>query len=400
MIPRTLSLRIEKLRSQYPVLAITGPRQSGKTTLARKHFPNHSYLSLENPDLRREAEKDPRGFLADWGTNLILDEIQRVPQLFSYLQEKADLEGHPSRYVLTGSQQFLLMENISQSLAGRILILDLYPFTLEELAGIPERTTWSNLPDEKPELSLPGNPDLDTLMFTGFYPRIHDKRLDPSEWLKAYTRTYLERDVRQVLNIRDLGPFQDLLELCASRIGGILNYSSLSGDVGVSVPTVKHWITAMETSGLIFRLRPYQQNFGKRVTRLPKLYFTDTGLAAVLLGIHNTKELSHHPLRGALFENFVIAELFKRLRHLGEARTLFFWRDKTGHEIDLLLDSGKSPTPFEIKSSRTFHPDFTRTLKYWMRLPGNRVGKGWVVYNGERLAGGDANIRGIPWRRV
>ncbi len=398
MIPRTLSLPILKYGVQYPVLAIVGPRQSGKTTLARHLFPDHKYLSMESLDIRRMAEDDPRGFLDDHGKNLILDEVQRVPGLFSYLQERVDLDGSPAGYVLTGSQQFLLMEKITQSLAGRIVTFQLFPFSFNELYGADPDRDMASIFKIKPGY-VSGGEEIDgnQLMFGGMYPRIHDRKLDPRKWIENYILTYIERDIRSLVNVGNLSLFENFIRITATLSGQMINYASISNAVGISQPTAKKWMSLLETSGIIFLLRPYYRNFKKRLVKTPKLYFADTGILSFLLSIRSPEELANHPLFGNIFETFIISEFHKRICHIGEKPPLYFWRDKTGNEIDLIVDAGPNLTPIEIKSSKTFHRTFTANISSWMQLPGNNSEKGFVVYRGAEVVGKNADVTTAPW---
>ncbi|MDD2717366.1 MAG: ATP-binding protein [Candidatus Wallbacteria bacterium] len=397
MINRNLEPTIIKYAEEYPVLAIVGPRQSGKTTLAGKVFPEHGYVSLENLDDRSSAMEDPRGFLSDHPAPLIIDEIQRVPALFSYLQEEADKTALPARYVLTGSQQFLLMEKISQSLAGRIVYFRLFPFTCNELY-------WPHIDKTIKGIITPGNkdrhmavPDTHGVIFKGMYPRIHDRSLTPTKWLENYVSTYVERDIRQLVNVSDLRTFENFLKLTAAQAGQLFNCSSISNSLGVSVPTVKRWLSLLETSGIVFILPPHHRNFGKRVVKTPKIYFVDSGLLCFLLSIRKPDELKNHPLYGNIFENFVISEFYKRIFHIGEMPPLYFWRDRLGNEIDLAVDLGELLYPIEIKSSRTFSPALSHGLKKWMNLAVGQTGEGLVVYDGEKRFGRSSSIATVPW---
>ncbi|OHD67941.1 MAG: hypothetical protein A2W19_06750 [Spirochaetes bacterium RBG_16_49_21] len=397
MIKRNISSFIKKYSSQYPVIAIVGPRQSGKTTLSRSLFPGYKYLSLENLDLRRRASDDPRGFLDDYGANLILDEIQRAPELFSYLQERVDFADKPAQYVVTGSQQFLLMESVTQSLAGRIILARLYPFTLNELWEDVRDTDTESIFKLKIKRASPPPSKIDQILFSGMYPRIHDKKLDPVKWIENYILTYIERDIRSLVNVDNLRLFENFIKVCASNSGQVLNYASISGSTGVSQPTVKKWISLLETSGILFLLPPHHANFRKRVIKTPKLYFIDTGVLCFLLAIRKPDELTGHPLYGNIFETFIISELYKRISHTGEIPPLYFWRDKTGNEIDLLVDFGSKLYPVEIKSSKTFNKDFTSGIRKWFDLPGNENSSGLVIYGGDEVAGKSSSIATVPW---
>ncbi len=366
MIPRQAAPVLQKLALGYPILAITGPRQAGKTTLAQTTFPDKRYLSLEDPDQRAFAEEDPRAFLARLPQGAILDEAQRCPALFSYLQTRVDAEKKMGQFVLTGSQQFGLLSNITQTLAGRVGMVQLLPFSLQEM--------------QLGELAIH---DLDDLMWRGMYPPVHDRQLAPEQWFANYLVTYVERDVRQLIEVQNLSLFQRFIKLCAARCGQLLNLSSLASDCGVSHKTVRAWISVLEASYVVFLLQPHHQNFGKRLVKTPKLYFVDTGLAAFLLGIRDPQHLSIHSARGALFENFVISELLKRRYNQGLPSNLFFWRNNAGVEVDLLIEQGEQLIPVEIKSGQTFTSDFLVGLQKWRRLAGETCLAPRLVYGGE-----------------
>jgi predicted AAA+ superfamily ATPase len=359
---------------------LTGPRQSGKTTLARAAFPDFGYISLEDLQNRHEAVEDPRGFLRRQqdAPGLILDEVQRAPDLFSYIQGEVD-EQRGGPYLLTGSQQFLLSEKIGQSLAGRAAILELLPLSIAELAGSVAREP-DDLLDEAPRAKEPPT-NLDHLLFSGLFPRIHDVKLDPATWLDGYVRTYVERDVRTVAGVGDLDSFIRFLGLCAGRAGGLVNSSSLGSDAGVSHVTAKRWLSILRASYVIDLLQPHHENFSKRLVKSPKLYFQDTGLLCHLLGIRRSEDLARHPLRGAIFENLVVSEFRKVFLHHGQRAPLFFWRDSHGHEVDLLVDLGARRVPVEIKSGATIASDFLAGLDWYGNLSGEAGGI--LVYGGE-----------------
>ena len=382
MIQRHLERKLRTAAEQYPVVLLTGPRQSGKTTLVRAVFPDHQYVSLEDPDQRAFATEDPRGFLGRFEQAVVLDEAQRTPDLFSYIQGIVDRADRPGQFILTGSQNFLLMERISQSLAGRCAVLHLLPFTRSELKGRP------GLDVDRLGRSVPtGEPtpadNLFEVLLTGSYPRIHDKKLPPQDWLANYYLTYLERDVRQLLNVGDLEAFGRFVRLCAGRCGQLLNLSSLAADGGISVPTTKRWLSLLETSFLLFLLRPHHQSFNKRLVKSPKLYFLDTGLLCYLLRITSPEQLTTHSARGAVFESWVVSELLKNYYNRGATPDLYFWRDSTGHEIDLLLDQGGELIPIEIKSGQTFAGDYLQGLTYWRSLPDQANARAALVYGGD-----------------
>ncbi len=380
MIPRTLGPRLEKLARDYPVVYLTGPRQSGKTTLARAAFPGFEYRSLEDLQTREEAIEDPRGFLRrlEGASGAILDEAQRAPDLFSYIQGFAD-ERRGGPLILTGSQQFLLLQRISQSLAGRAAILELLPFSIAELT---ERQALTPAEFEKGEVELAGAPpfDLDEILFAGTYPPIHDRRLEPASWLDGYVRTYVERDVRSISNIGNLDAFLRFLSLSAGRSGQLLNRSSLGADVGVDQTTVSRWLSILQASYVVDLLKPHFENFSKRIVKSPKLYFTDTGLLCHLLGIRSPEDLRNHPLRGSIFETFVVSEMRKLYLHHGKRPPLYFWRDSNGREVDLLVDVGKRRIPVEIKSAQTVTRDFFKGLDSYLKLSGDSWGL--LIYGG------------------
>ncbi len=355
-----------RLAQGFPVLAITGPRQSGKTTLARTLFADKPYVSLEDPEERSFANSDPRGFLARFPQGAILDEVQRCPNLFSYLQGVVDTRRRMGEFILTGSQQFGLMSNISQSLAGRVGLLQLLPFALAEL--------------RKGSL-LPAT--LNETMLQGCYPPLYDRPVASGDWFPNYVSTYLERDVRQLLAVRDLSLFQRFLKMCAARSGQLLNLSALAADCGISHVTAREWMTVLEASYIVYLLRPHHQNFGKRLVKMPKLYFLDTGLMAYLLGIRDANTLTTHASRGALFETLVVSEWVKRQFNAGEVVELYFWRDSAGHEVDLLIPQGSQFMPVEIKSGSTFSSDWTTALRKLSALFGDAALPPGIVYGGE-----------------
>ena len=367
MIYRFLEAYLLRDAGLYPVLTLTGPRQSGKTTLARAAFSGHRYISLELMDSRRFAREDPRGFLAQFDGPVILDEVQHAPDLLSYIQAAVDEDPSPGRFILTGSHNFLLMRSVSQTLAGRCGILNLLPFSRAELEGRAQGEPTSPaalFADRKTGL------DLWQTLRTGFYPRIHDRGIPPEVWLADYLQTYIERDVRSLANVGDLEAFTRFLALCAGRAAQLLNYSSLASDCGVSVDTARRWVSVLKASFILFLLTPHHLNFNKRLVKSPKLYFFDTGLLCQLLGIREAGQIITHPLRGAIFENYVVAEVAKAYLHHRRTPPLFFWRDRTGHEIDLLIDEAGKLFPVEIKSSQTVSGDMLDGLKWWLNLAG------------------------------
>jgi len=396
MIPRLLTPYLLRDADYYPVLTVTGPRQSGKTTLARAAFPEHVYVSLEETDARLFAKEDPRGFLARYPGATVIDEVQRAPDLLSYIQTYVGRDPSPGRFVLTGSQNLLLMEKVSQSLAGRCGVLHLMPFSRAEL--------------ERQKQDEPGNPEklfsnretrLDCweIIRTGFYPPIHGRGIPPEIWLADYLRTYVERDVRTLVNIGDLESFERFARLCAGRIGQLVNYSSLASDCGIAVDTARRWVSILKTSFIVFLLPPHHRNFNKRVIKSPKLYFHDTGLACVLLGIRDAEQAFSHPLRGALFENYILAEVAKAYLNHRRPPPIFFWRDQTGHEIDLLIEEGSVLYPIEIKSGSTVAPDMLDGLIWWSGLA-RKTGRFPVLVYGGTEAYVRQGIAVRPWFSV
>jgi uncharacterized protein len=385
MIPRHATKTLLKLAKGYPAIAITGPRQSGKTTLAKHVFKDKPYVSLENPDLKEMSQVDPRGFLEKYKDGAVFDEAQRSPELFSYLQEIIDESNKPGRFVLTGSQHFGLFSGISQSLAGRVGLVHLLPFTYHELYSQKKHKA--------------GSGDLDHVLFSGLYPPVHDRKLDPHVWYGNYIQTYIERDVRQMVNVRDLSTFQRFVRLCAGRTGQLVKLSGLAEDCGITHNTAKAWISILEASYIVFLLQPHHANFNKRIIKTPKLYFYDTGLAAWLLSIQNPDQLNIHPLRGALFESYVISEFFKAQFNQGVKPNYYFWRDRSGNEIDFLIELGNKLRPFEIKSGKTINQHYFNGLKKWMSISGNSGVEPTLIYGGDTfLKQNEFNI--VPWMDV
>ncbi len=366
MLARSIAPTLHRLAASFPVLALTGPRQSGKTTLARALFADKPYVSLEDPVERAFAHEDPRGFLARFGQGAVFDEAQRWPDLFSHLQGLVDADRQPGRFVLTGSQQFGLLAGVTQSLAGRVGMTRLLPLAANEMPAVSQ-----------------GLLPLDALLLKGGYPALHTQPIDAGDWFSSYVATYVERDVRQVLNIQSLPTFQRFLRLCAGRIGQLLNVSALAGEAGITAHTAKSWLAVLESSDLIHLLPPYFRNFGKRLVKMPKLYLHDTGLACWLLGIRSADVLALHPLRGALFENWVVGEFIKARYNRGLPPDLYFWRDNNGLEADLLFEQGDRLQMVEIKSGQTVTSDTVRAGQRAIRMAPAEALAPWLVYGGD-----------------
>ena len=368
MIIRLLGSKISAVAEKMPIIAVTGPRQSGKSTLIQQLFPNHTYLNLEDIELRKFALSDPKGFLLNAGQKAIIDEVQYAPELLSYIQVITDREKIAGQFIISGSQNLLLMQSIAQSLAGRVAIFNLLPFSLEEIY----QTHFAS-------------PTYEDYILKGFYPRIYDLDLNPTTWLQDYLKTYVERDVRQILNVGDLGTFRQFLEICAGRIGQLVNFSEIGNMIGVSYQTINKWLNVLETSFIVYTLRPYHQNFNKRIVKSPKLYFYDTGLACALLNLRNVEDLNRHFAKGALFENLIINEILKNQLNRNLSPKNYFWNVSGSHEIDLLLDQGGRLLPIEIKSSRTIGNHFFDGLKYFQTLSGALPTESYLVYGGNEV---------------
>ncbi|WP_019430186.1 ATP-binding protein [Limnohabitans sp. Rim47] len=364
----------------YPVVTVLGPRQSGKTTLCRMTFPDKPYVNLEQPDVRDFAQQDPKAFLAQYPDGAVLDEIQNVPTLLSWLQVLTDADPRKGRFVLTGSHQLQVNAHITQSLAGRTAVLELLPLSLSELAAVGDGVTL-------------GPDDVNRMMLQGGYPRIHAQDLPPEVMLSDYFATYVERDVRQLINLRHLREFGQCVRLLAGRTGQLLNQTSLGNEVGVSSNTITQWLSLLEASFLVFSLAPWSVNIGKRLVKSPKVYFYDVGLACWLLGIKTVEQLQHHPLRGALFENLVVVEVMKSLRNQGLRDPLYFFRDSNGLEVDLLLEHADGVQLIEIKASQTVAAPLFKNLRTVSALLGERVKSQHLVYGGDlRQARTDVDV--------
>jgi len=358
------------------VLTLTGPRQSGKTTLVKYLFPDKAYVSLENPDMRNFAKTDPHAFLAQYQ---IIDEIQQVPDLFSYIQTRVDEHDTAGQYILTGSQNFRLIEKVTQTLAGRTALLELLPFSYDEIKTVELFDHSKNV------------------LFKGGYPRLYKTDIDPTQFYRDYVGTYIERDVRQFHNLFDLDTFQTFLKLCAGRVGQILNMVSLANDCGIAQATAKNWLSLLKTSYVVFTLQPHFKNFNKRLIKQPKLYFYDTGLVSYLLDIKSPDELWLHYAKGALFENFVITELIKQRWNKGQNHGLYFWRDHHGHEVDVLITDGNKSIPVEIKAGQTINEDFFNGIKYYQHLS---QGESGVVVYGGNIPQKRTNASVLPWSEL
>ncbi len=382
MIDRNLRSELQRCATEYPVVTITGPRQSGKTTLARSAFPDRDYVNFERPDQRALFDDDPRGFLAAHDRGAVFDEVQWVPEICSWLQDLVDRDPAPGRFILTGSQHFGLTGQVAQSLAGRTAVLELLPFSADELAA------GGFLAD-----------DLDTVLWAGSYPPIHDRGLRSDRWYADYIATYLERDLHRLSAVHDLSLFQRFLRLAAGSVGQLLRASRLAGDVGVDQKTIERWFSLLEASYLAVRLQPFLTNVRKRLTRSPKVYFFDTGLVCHLLGITSAQQLETHPLRGAVFENWVAAELLKQAHNTGRRPQVCFWRTYDGQEIDFVRQDGNVIELIECKAGQTVHPRFLASIKRVAGLLGDHEIRGRLVYGGEEAMdlGG---IRIASWREL
>ena len=379
MVIRDAEEKLKNLSEQFKAVAVVGPRQSGKTTLVKHVFSHLNYVNLENRDSQHFAMEDPRGFLVQYAQGAVIDEAQRAPELFSYLQQVLDETKTTGRFIITGSNNFLLQQNISQSLAGRIAYLYLLPFTYPEIRHIYET-------------------DLNNMLLKGFYPAIYDQPVDAETWKTNYIRTYIERDVRQIKNISNLQVFDRFLRLCAGRSGQLLNMSNLALETGVDIKTIGSWLGILESSFILFRLPPHYKNFNKRIVKMPKLYFYDIGIACSLLGIHTTEQLMCHPLAGSLFENFVISEFLKKNFNKGTNSSFYFWRDNTGHEVDLIIEDAGKLFPVEIKSGRTITPEYFSGLYFWQKITGSNEGR--IIYAGDSEQNRTDGIQITNWKNM
>jgi predicted AAA+ superfamily ATPase len=382
MIKRTAEAKLIKLAKTFRSVAVVGPRQSGKTTLCRAVFPQKPYVSLENPDTLEFAVTDPRGFLSQYKKGAILDEIQRAPHLFSYLQQVLDETKKKGLFILTGSNNFLLQKNITQTLSGRIAYLQLLPLSLQELKE-----------------SKKIKPDYNWHILSGGYPEVIAKKINPSDWYASYISTYVERDVRQLKNVSNLSLFTKLLRLCAGRAGQILNLTSLANDCGIDQKTVAAWLSVLQSSYIIYLLKPYHSNFNKRVIKTPKLYFYDTGVACSLLGIGNAKQIAHHAAKGPLFENLIVSELLKERFNVGASDNLYYWRDKTGNEVDVLIDAAGKLTAVELKAGETISSDFFKGLNYFSSLHKKRIQQ-LLIYGGKQEQKRSSGTIVKPWDKL
>lgn len=380
MLHRHVSEHLKAAAAKNPVVTLTGPRQSGKTTLCRALFPNHEYISLEAPDFRAQAIEDPRGLLSS-ENDLVIDEVQRAPDILSYIQVLVDEQPRPGRFILTGSQNLLLLRSVSQTLAGRTALLRLLPFTLQETCGQAPFQLQAMAASSAAQ--VPAGSRWEAL-FKGFYPRIHDQNLSPTEWLGDYFRTYVERDLREVIEVSDPRTFENFVKFAAANTAQELNLSRMANDVGVGQQTARRWLHALEIGYLAITLPPHHANFRKRLRKQKRLHFLDTGLICYLLGIRDAKTLAAHPLRGAIFESFVVSEIFKNFTNRRQDPPLYFWRDSTGHEIDLLIDFGDRLLPLEVKSGETVATDAVNNLDWWTSIPANPASSGLLVHGGNR----------------
>ncbi|MDB2592874.1 ATP-binding protein [Gammaproteobacteria bacterium] len=395
--PRQLAQSFRTYLKQYPIVSITGPRQSGKTTLAKKIAQHYQYISLEDPDHREYALTDPRGFLSVYSRQVIFDEIQKAPKLFSYLQSQVDHQPEPGRFIITGSQQFLLNKQISQTLSGRVARLTLLPLSLAELHQRPKQDLWFSGQLEK--IQAP-NASLYHHLITGLYPRIYEHQLSPYQFYRDYVDTYVTRDLQQLIKVGDLRLFHIFLRMLAARCGQKVNLTALGNDLGLSHVTIRRWLSVLEASYIIRLLEPYYKNFNKRLIKSPKIYFLDTGLLCYLLRIQREADLPYHTHIGGIFETFVISELVKTFYHQDQSPPLYFWQEKSGKEIDVIIDHGLSnQLPLEIKASQTVTKGFFTNLIYWRHLDGNHKKTGYLVYGGDQYQLRE-HVQVLPWYAI
>lgn len=367
MFIRALKSKLQDVASKYLVVTVVGPRQSGKTTLVKDTFVHKPYINLEAPDVRELIKSDPRGFLSRFPDGAIFDEIQRVPELLSYIQVIVDEKKIKGMFILTGSHQLELHQAITQSLAGRTSILTLLPLSIQEITSFEIK------------------PSVDDLILKGGYPQVYQEKLEPYELYRNYFQTYVERDVRSLTHIKDLAQFEKFIRILAGRIGREVNLEEIGGEIGSTAYTIKGWISILEASFIIFRLQPYYENLGKRLVKSPKIYFLDVGFASYLLGIENANQLSRDPLRGHLFENLIVLELLKYRYNMGKDPQLYFYRDVRQNEVDVIFKQGNLLTPIEIKSSSTFNSDFLKNLKFFQELAKEKSTEGYLIYSGDNL---------------
>jgi len=363
-VDREIKAELVDLALHYPVVMITGPRQAGKTSLARQVFPDKPYYSIENPDVRQQISSDPRAFFTSNPDGAIIDEFQRYPEILSYIQGIVDEKKQNGQFILTGSNNVSMLSKVTQSLAGRVALLKLLPFSIAEIGAFGK------------------NYSVDDYLLNGFYPRVYADNLNPTKAYRNYYETYVERDIRQILQVKDVSLFQKFMKLCAGRVGQLFNANNLATEVGVSYQTIFAWLSALQATYIVFLVQPWSANISKRLVKTPKLYFYDVGLAAYLLGIENTSHVETHPLRGSLFENMVTLELLKKRYNAGLDNNLYFYRDNHGNEVDILQEAGYQLNLFEIKSAETFTPHFLKGLDYLKKIVPDRVGISNLVYAG------------------
>ena len=380
MISREITKEIRQLGKEFPIVTILGPRQSGKTTLAKHIFKKYKYISFEDLDIRHIANEDPRGFLKQYNKNVIIDEVQRVPDFFSYLQTHVDEIKTKGSFILTGSNNYLLMNNISQSLAGRVGIANLFPLTIKELLSVQ-------------------NLELNDMQFSGFYPRIFDQNIRPISFYRTYLSTYLEKDIRMMRNIVNFNNFNNFLRLLAGRVGEVLNINSLAQDAGIEHKTASEWLNILETSYIIFRLRPFYKNYNKRITKHPKIYFYDVGLVSYLLGIRKSSELDNHYFRGNIFENFIVSDFIKSDFNQGGFSNFYFWQDNHRNEVDLIIEKSNKIKAIEIKAGQTIRGSMFRNIYYWQNLNKELSSDSYVVYAGDRNLEKNG-IKIINWQSI